>query len=105
MRGGASAVSLLMPSPFAHGIAGLGVHILMSRDGQELRDRWRIGVTVGAALLPDLDLAFRFVDGVNHHGAEFHGIGFAILAAVTGGLVFRLLRWQGPFACRLASRS
>jgi len=63
-----------MPSPFAHGIAGLGVHILMSRDGQEIRDPWRIGVTVGAALLPDLDLAFQFVDGANHHGAEFHGI-------------------------------
>ena len=92
-----------MPSPFAHGVAGLGVHILMSRDRQEIADPWRVGVTVGAALLPDLDLAFKYVDGVNHHGAEFHGIGFAILAALAGGLAFRLLGWSRPLAGGLAT--
>ena len=34
---------------------------------------------VGAALAPDLDLLFQFVDGRNHHSAETHGIGFALL--------------------------
>ena len=92
-----------MPSPFAHGVAGLVVHIVASRDRQEFRDPWRIGVTVGAALLPDVDLAFRFVDGENHHSAELHGIGFALLAAVAGGLVFRLLGWGRPFAAGLAA--
>src|SRR6266508_2654584 len=52
-----------MPSPFAHGVAGLAVHVLASRDREELRDPWRLGVTVGAALLADVDLAFRLVDG------------------------------------------
>jgi len=92
-----------MPSPFAHGVAGLAVHVLASRDREELRDRWRIGVTVGAALLADLDLAFRFVDGRNHHGGELHGIGFAVLTAIAGGLAFRLLGWKRPFACGLAA--
>src|SRR5260221_3165718 len=91
-----------MPSPFADGVAGLTVHILMSRDRQELHDPWRAGVTVGAALAPDLDLAFRYVDGRNHHGAEFHGLGFALLAALVGGLAFRLLRWKRPLAGGLA---
>ncbi len=91
-----------MPSPFAHGVAGLTVHILMSRDRQDLYDPWRIGVTVGAALAPDLDLAFRYVDGRNHHGAEFHGLGVALLAALVGGLVFRLLGCRRPSAGGLA---
>ena len=74
------------------------MHVLASRDREELRDPWRIGVTVGAAVLADVDLAFRFVDGRNHHSAESHGIGFALLAAIAGGLVFRLLGWKRPFA-------
>jgi hypothetical protein len=91
-----------MPSPFAHGVAGLIVHLVVVRSRAELRDRWRIGVAVGAALLPDVDLAFRYVDGVNHHGAAFHGIGFALLGGVAGSLVFRLLRWPRPLASGLA---
>src|SRR5262245_58036024 len=91
-----------MPSPFAHGVAGLLVHVLASRDREELRDPWRIGVTVGAALLPDLDLAFKLIDGENHHNGELHGIGFALLAALAGGPIFRWLGWKRPFACGLA---
>jgi membrane-bound metal-dependent hydrolase YbcI (DUF457 family) len=74
----------------------------MSRDRAELRNPWRVGTTVGAALLPDVDLAFQFVDGRNHHGAEMHGIGFALVAAVAGALVFRLLAWRRPLALGLA---
>jgi len=76
--------------------------VLASRDEADLRDPWRIGVTVGAGLLPDIDLLFRLVDGRNHHDNETHSIGFALLAAVTGALVFRLLRWRRPLLLALA---
>ena len=66
---------------------------MLRRATAELRDRWRLGVTVGAALAPDLDLTFRFVDGRNHHDYELHSIGFALLAAALRWLLaFRLLR-------------
>jgi membrane-bound metal-dependent hydrolase YbcI (DUF457 family) len=91
-----------MPSPVAHGLAGLIVHALVSRDEAERRDPWRIGVTVGAALLPDVDLLFQFIDGRNHHDNETHSLGFALLAAVTGAAVFRLLRWKRPLLLALA---
>jgi membrane-bound metal-dependent hydrolase YbcI (DUF457 family) len=83
-----------MPSPLGHGLAGLTVHVLLSRDRTELRDWRRASVTVGAALAPDVDLMFRFVDGRNHHGCEMHSVGAVFLAALTGLLVFRLLGWQ-----------
>jgi len=76
--------------------------VLASRDRAALRDPWRVGVTVGAALIPDLDLAFKYVDGRNHHNDELHSIGFALLAAVTSALVFRLLRWRAPVAASIA---
>ncbi len=91
-----------MPTPLAHGLAGLMVHVLSARDQRELRDRWRLGVTVGAAVLPDVDLVFRLVDGRNHHDAETHSIGFALLAALAGAAVFALLRWRRPLALALA---
>jgi membrane-bound metal-dependent hydrolase YbcI (DUF457 family) len=87
-----------MPSPLAHGLVGLTVHVLASRDRTELHDRWRLGVTLGAALAPDLDLTFRLVDGRNHHNYAFHSLGFALLAGVTGAAVFRLLRWPRALA-------
>jgi hypothetical protein len=40
---------------------------------------------VAAALLPDADLLLKFVDGRNHHQAESHSVGCALLA---GALVF-----------------
>jgi hypothetical protein len=91
-----------MPSPLAHGLAGLTVHVLACRDARELRDPWRIGVTVGAALVPDADLLFGLVDGRNHHNNEFHSVGFALLAAAAAALVFRLLAWRRPLALALA---
>ena len=90
-----------MPSPLAHGLAGLTIHVLASRNASELRDPRRLGVTVGAALLPDIDLAFRFLDGRNRHGAELHSIGFAFLIAVAGVALFSLLRWRRPLALAL----
>jgi membrane-bound metal-dependent hydrolase YbcI (DUF457 family) len=91
-----------MPSPLAHGLAGLAVHVLVSRDRTALADPWRIGVTAGAALIPDLDLAFKYVDGRNHHGNELHSIGFALLAGVASALAFRMLRWRAPASAGLA---
>jgi membrane-bound metal-dependent hydrolase YbcI (DUF457 family) len=91
-----------VPSPVAHGLAGLTVHVLASRSREELRDPWRVGVTVGAALLPDTDLLFRLVDGRNHHGNVLHSIGFALIAAFAGAAVFRLRHWERPLALALA---
>ena len=91
-----------MPTPLAHGLAGLMVHVLSARDAEELRDRWRLGVTVGAAVLPDVDLLFRFVDGRNHHDAETHSIGFALIAAAVAAVAFSLLRRRRPLAVALA---
>jgi hypothetical protein len=78
----------------------LTVHVLAARDRGELLDVRRIGIAVGAALAPDLDLLLRFVDGRNHHQAESHSIGFALLAAAAA---LALARWRGwPAAGRLA---
>lgn len=91
-----------MPSPLAHGMVGLTVHLLASRDREELLDPWRAGVTLGAALIPDVDLLFKFVDGTNHHNNETHSLGFAVLAAVSAALVFRTTGWRRPLVLALA---
>jgi inner membrane protein len=91
-----------MPSPLGHGLAGLIVHVLASKDRLELKDPWRIGVTIGAALIPDADLLFSLVDGRNHHDNETHSLGFALLAAVASAFTFRLLGWGRPLALALA---
>jgi membrane-bound metal-dependent hydrolase YbcI (DUF457 family) len=87
-----------VPSPVAHGLLGLTVHVLAARDDSELRDRWRLGVTVAAALLPDLDLTFRLVDGRNHHNNELHSVGFALVAALVAAVFFSLRRHARPLA-------
>jgi hypothetical protein len=81
-----------MPSPVAHTLAGLTVHLVTSRDREDARDLGRAGLVVGAALAPDLDLLFRFVDGRNHHNNETHSLGFALLAALA---VFAAARLRG----------
>jgi membrane-bound metal-dependent hydrolase YbcI (DUF457 family) len=91
-----------MPSPLAHGLAGLAVHVVASRNRGELRDPWRVALTVGAALAPDLDLMFKYVDGRNHHNNEMHSIGFAVLAAAASALVLRVLRRPAPLLAALA---
>ena len=51
----------------------------------QIASRRRALVTVGMAVAPDLDFAWRLLDGVNHHQAEVHslGVGLAVAAAVT----------------------
>ena len=85
-----------MPSPVGHALAGLGVHILSCRKREDVVDAERMTLTVGAALAPDVDLLFRFVDGTNHHNHETHSLGFALLAALASALVLALLRRPRP---------
>jgi len=91
-----------MPSPVAHSLAGLIVHVVVCRDDVERSDPWRLAVTVAAANFSDLDLTFKCVDGRNHHGNELHGIGCAIAAGLVGALVFGILGWTRPWAAALA---
>src|SRR6266849_1312645 len=61
-------------------MAGLAVHIATAPAGQ-IASRRRALVTVGGALAPDLDFAWKLVDGVNHHQAQGHGLGPGLLLA------------------------
>jgi inner membrane protein len=85
-----------MPSPLGHTLAGLAVHALAARRREDLWSLPRLGLTVGAAVAPDLDLLLRLVDGRNHHQMQTHSIGFAMIAAVAGALVARLAGWPRP---------
>ncbi len=89
-----------MPSPLAHGLAGLCVHAAASRAPFELWNARRAALTIGAALLPDLDLALRLVDGRNHHQGISHSVGTALAAAIVAALI--AWRRQTPNAGRLA---
>ncbi len=85
-----------MPSPVGHALAGLTVHVLVARDPNELHDRRRAAITVAAALAPDVDLLFRFVDGRNHHNYETHSLGCALLAGIVAFLAAKAWRWARP---------
>jgi hypothetical protein len=87
-----------MPSPVAHTLAGLTVHVLAARSRDDLRDWRRALVVAGAALAPDVDLLFRFVDGRNHHNNETHSIGAAILAGLAAAAALPRLRFSRPGA-------
>jgi membrane-bound metal-dependent hydrolase YbcI (DUF457 family) len=89
-----------MPSPVGHTLAALAVYAAATPRTLAWPDRRSLGVAVGAALAPDLDLLLRFVDGRNHHQAESHSIGAAVLAGVVVWLLARLSGWRG--AGRLA---
>jgi hypothetical protein len=78
-------------------LAGLTVHAALADDAGELRSPRRIALVLGAALAPDVDLLFRFVDGRNHHNNETHSLGLAVLAAALALVVCRLWRQARPF--------
>jgi inner membrane protein len=85
-----------MPSPVGHALAGLTVHVLAARNPNDLHDRRRAAVAVAAALAPDVDLLFRFVDGRNHHDHETHSVGCALAAGVVAFLWAKGRRWERP---------
>jgi hypothetical protein len=87
-----------MPSPLGHGLVGLAVHAVTARDAREAGSLRRAAIIAGAAMAPDLDLLFKFVDGRNHHQAETHSIGAAILAGLAAVLMARAARWGAPVA-------
>jgi inner membrane protein len=91
-----------MPSPVGHAIAGLTVHVLTAGRRDELLDWRRAAVVTSAALAPDLDLAFRFVDGRNHHGQETHSLGVAAIAAGSAFALALLLRYQRALVLAVA---
>ena len=91
-----------MPSPLAHALAGLIVHVATAPAG-ELASRRRAAVTVGAALAPDLDFAWQLLDGVNHHQAQGHSIGIGIVVAAAVTLVAAAGRAPRPWALGLAA--
>ena len=85
-----------MPSPVGHALAGLTVHVLAARNPADLHDPRRAALAVGAALAPDVDLLFRFVDGRNHPNHETHSIGFALMAGIVAFLAAKAWRWARP---------
>jgi membrane-bound metal-dependent hydrolase YbcI (DUF457 family) len=85
-----------LPSPVGHALAGLTIHALAARNRDDLFDVRRAGLIVTAALAPDLDLLLRFVDGRNHHQAESHSLGFALIAAAAAALIALWRRWPRP---------
>jgi membrane-bound metal-dependent hydrolase YbcI (DUF457 family) len=68
-----------MPSPIGHALAGLALERLHASGAPT---RGRAVLAAAAAVLPDLDLALRYVDGRNHHRAASHSLGAALLVGV-----------------------
>ena len=87
-----------MPSPLGHGLFGLALHAVTARDASEAGSLRRAALVAGAAMAPDLDLLFKFIDGRNHHQAETHSIGAAILAGLITMLIAKLAGWPAPLA-------
>ena len=87
-----------MPSPIAHGLAGLTVHLLSAHEGEELRNPIRAALLVGTAMAADVDLLFRLVDGRNHHGGVSHSLGAALAVSLVAAAGASLMRLARPLA-------
>ena len=92
-----------MPSPVGHAIAGLTVFTLAEGRVDLARLRFRVAVVLVAALAPDLDLAWRLLDGRNHHQMQAHSLGAAVLAGLVVLLLGWGLGWQRPRWLALAA--
>jgi hypothetical protein len=81
-----------MATPVGHALLGVLIHGLSARNRQELANPARaLGLAV-AAVAADLDLALRWLDGRNHHQAEMHSLGAALIVA---GVIWCLARLRG----------
>jgi hypothetical protein len=70
-----------MPSPVGHLI--VGVCVQQGCAGHTAEPAWRLlGFATMAALAPDLDLLLNVLTGRNHHQAESHSVGMALIAGV-----------------------
>jgi membrane-bound metal-dependent hydrolase YbcI (DUF457 family) len=83
-------------------VAGLTVHVLAARSREELFDARRAAIMVGAAVAPDLDLLFQFVDGRNHHNNATHSVGAVMLVGLLAAALLPRLRLSRPRALALA---
>jgi len=92
-----------LPSPVGHGLAGLTVHLLTSRDRAELTSVRHAAVSAAAAMAPDLDFLLRLVDGRSHHQGASHSIGAALVAAGGVALFAATLRWPRALGLGLAA--
>jgi len=77
-----------MPTPVGHALAGLAVAGIAGRSARLSTSQ--VAVLVFCAIAPDLDLALRLFDGVNHHRGPSHSIGMAALAGCLATLMRRL---------------
>ena len=91
-----------MPSPIGHALAGLATHVATAPPDQ-IASRGRALVTVAAAVAPDLDLAWKLVDGVNHHQAQGHSIGVGLAVAALVGTVASVRGVARPGGLALAA--
>jgi hypothetical protein len=92
-----------VPSPLGHALFGLSIHALTARDDDEAHSLARAAVFTGAAIAPDLDLLLRFVDGRNHHQAESHSVGCALIAALFAWGIARAWHASRPVRWALAA--
>ena len=90
-----------MPSPVAHFLAGLAVHVATA-PAADLGWRQRTAITVAAAIAPDLDFALKPLGLAVHQGAS-HSVGAAFLAGIVVALGAALLRWPRPLVLGLAA--
>lgn len=91
-----------MPSPLGHGLAAAVVHTLMARGPRERRNPWRLAALVGVAVIADVDLLFKYVDGRPHHQGMTHSIGFTVLAGLAAYGWARFEGWARPWGAAFA---
>jgi len=81
-----------MPSPVGHLLAGAIVHAAFARDRSDLMNFRRAVPVLGAAVVADVDLLFRWFDPQALHQGPTHGIGSALLAGLVVLMLARLFR-------------
>ena len=80
-----------MPSPVAHFLAGLTVHVATA-PASDVGWRRRTAITVAAAIAPDLDLLLKPLGLAVHQGAS-HSVGAALVAGAIAWIATRRPRW------------